>query len=44
MVVYLPDNQLKKEYDPLKLQCKEVAVQRLALIVPNEEVELQEQQ
>ena len=45
VVAYLPENQLKKkEYDPLKLQCKEVAVQRLALIVPNEEVELQEQQ
>ena len=40
IVVYLPDNQLRKrDYDPEKLEQKEVAVQRLALIVPNEEIE-----
>lgn len=39
-VVYLPQNQLnKRTYDPTKMQEKEVAVQRLALIVPNEEIE-----
>ena len=39
-VGYLPQNRLKKkEYDPKSIDTKEVAVQRLTLIVPVEEIE-----
>ena len=50
IVKYLPNNQLKKKFvpnekfDPTWMQEKEVAVQRLALIVPVEELEDDEPQ